>query len=517
MLIAIYGSFPEPENEPQGTRDEFQNTCYALGKTCAQNSYGVVITSIKESTADFHILRGFLDEWKSKAIKSSPTEEDRALLVLRDATREKFYNILNENPEFCYVADSYGDVRLEAHLLGLRRCDAVIAIGGNDHTGAAIRQSRFVFGKPTFPLGTFGGTARKALANAIKEDASLNWLLSFDSQHANKLLDQIVATNRRHCLVKIDPASIRDYFHINLPALQQWIKNFQPAPNESDAVVEKIKLFNRDDLIETRVAQEWAKEGAYFEYPHREGIFRFSEKYCHAWGSHLAHRKVSDIQSLTVFYVFMLHEFLHITTQGLSSYHYQFTDRAKLPLLEVDYYADAFSALAIHLLYKKFFPPAWRQLEWKHDLADIIKAVIVGIEVFTAMANPYPQKKLRWDGFARYLTWHFQYARVRQFSSDEGARLNLKLLQHVKVILGGIDPYVDRRLFTEKTKWPLEHRNEMLVCFDNSFYQFHSAENKNFAPQLAKAVLEGNLEVSNTLLGEFFEKNPSFIGRPPRP
>lgn len=524
MLIAIYGSFPETSFKPQGNRKEFRKTCYELGQACARNSYGVVITSNKISTADFHVLRGFLIEWTRK-IKSTPKKnEQRAFLVMREKTKvsegtqAQFLKIMSKYPEICKPISPLSDVRLDAHLSGIQECDAVIAIGGNDHTAAAIRQSRIRFRRPTFPLGTFGGSAKMELIEIIKEDASLNWLLSFDSQHATKLLDLIVATHRGQSLVKIDPASIRDYFFSNLPALQQWIKSFRLASSKSDEVAKDIETFNRIDIIRTKVnVAEW-DESDYYDYPHHESYIRFSEKYCHTWGSHLARRKVSPMQKLTAFYVFMLHEFKHITTQGVSSYRYQFTDATPRILEVLDYRADVFSALAIHLLYKRFTPPGWMQTNWKDELKDIMEALIVSIEVFTAMANPYPQKQLRWDGFARYFTLHFQYARVKQFLFDKDAILRQELLKPVKFTLGGRTPGTDMTWFSEETQWLPGHENNLFVSIadQDEPYKFHSFERTNFATQLVKAVLEGNLDKSNKLLGEFFDVFPTLIGHKPR-
>jgi|GEM_PF-1716553 len=219
-------------------------------------------------------------------------------------------------------------------------------------------------------------------------------------------------------------------------------------------------------------------------------------------------RNLNDVERTTVFYHFMLHEFFHLG-QGISSYRYHYTDYAPRALLRVDYYADAVAALALYELYRQFHPPGWvPEPSWNRNLARLIRLAVLDMEVFTAFEHAYPLQSISWFSFRRYLQWHFQYARARQYGTDTGTLESFNLLETPDLVLGGID--AQDALYRTDTVFT---KPQLLVIGWKAKLHEFSSEVENFAGHLVDAVLRGDLESSNRLFADAFFVHPNLVGR----
>lgn len=201
MIVAIYGSYPELDWNPLSDLEEFQSTCYEMGRYFAECGFGIVVTSEKKSTADFYVIQGFINEWLKS--EKRPEKNQRCLLVMADRPRETFMKHISTNP-FLFRAEEAGKrTRFDRHLIGLSQCDLVVVVGGNDHTSNAARVAE-IGCKPVIPVGTFGGAGRQILIDKILEDPDMNPFLTAIADNISALLSATIA--------KIDygPQSERD-------------------------------------------------------------------------------------------------------------------------------------------------------------------------------------------------------------------------------------------------------------------------------------------------------------------
>jgi hypothetical protein len=188
MRVAIYGSYPDPRLKPdwtpQGTIEDFKDTCYALGRYFAKRRDSVVVTSADDTTADCHILRGFIDEWMTCG--DLPKADERCILVLAPTTRQAFERHVEKNPGLFLCKEAADRTRFDRHLVGLSECDCVVAIGGADHTSNAIGVAQLSC-KPVYPIGTFGAAARKALVPLMLRNPILNPLLAMTAVDVGRM------------------------------------------------------------------------------------------------------------------------------------------------------------------------------------------------------------------------------------------------------------------------------------------------------------------------------------------
>ena len=189
MIVAIYGSYPEPEWKPLCGKSTFGSTCYEIGRYFAERRFGIVVTSEKQSTADYYVIRGFEDEWLKRG--ELPKDDQRCLLIMADRTRDAFEQHFTNNPSLFYCMEADKSTRFHRHLAGLSKCDLVVVVGGNDHTYTAVTVAE-IRQIPVLPIGTFGGAGLIVLSKMISTYPDLNPLLFADTQNISAILSPLI-------------------------------------------------------------------------------------------------------------------------------------------------------------------------------------------------------------------------------------------------------------------------------------------------------------------------------------
>jgi glycosyltransferase involved in cell wall biosynthesis len=190
MIVAIYGSYPEPDWYPLSDKTTFGATCYEIGRYFAERRFGIVVTSEKQSTADYYVIRGFEDEWLKR--RELPKGDERCLLIMADRTRDAFEQHLTNNPSLFYCMEADKSTRFHRHLAGLSRCDLIVVVGGNDHTYTAVTVAEEIRQIPVLPIGTFGGAGIIVLRKLISTYPDLHPLVFADTQNISAILSLLI-------------------------------------------------------------------------------------------------------------------------------------------------------------------------------------------------------------------------------------------------------------------------------------------------------------------------------------
>jgi len=239
MIVAIYGSYPEPDWNPLSDKTTFGATCYEIGRYFAERRFGIVVTSEKQSTADYYVIRGFEDEWLKRG--EPPKDDERCLLIMADRTRDAFEQHLTNNPSLFYRMEADKSTRFHRHLAGLSQCDLVVVVGGNDHTYTAATVAEHQQ-TPVLPIGTFGGAGIIVLRKMISTYPDLNPLLFANTQNISAILSPLIP-NINH--------GAQSARALEMKALSTQVVNKRP---NSAYEVEKLK---RNQLCVLVLATEW--------------------------------------------------------------------------------------------------------------------------------------------------------------------------------------------------------------------------------------------------------------------
>jgi hypothetical protein len=127
MNVAVVGSFREENERLQGSKEDFEAACAAIGKYLATSGNRLIVPHPKEdATAEAHTLRGF---------RTAPSSH------------------------YSCCPERKGDPSLKAHFEAVEKSDAVILLGGSNGTYAAglsaLRRRKLIL-----PIPTFGGSAK---------------------------------------------------------------------------------------------------------------------------------------------------------------------------------------------------------------------------------------------------------------------------------------------------------------------------------------------------------------------
>lgn len=166
MKIAIFGSFwetddvsPEMNNEWKlvGTPEEFEATCFNLGRKIAKLDHSVIVGSSAPHTADNSVVLGLIE-----AIKGKETKRPLVKIMRPKYLSPPFELLSFKYPDLFLYASSKQPFWEAAHLIAIREADAVCIIGGAKRTyvaglAALISKKRLV------PIGCHGGAADKLL------------------------------------------------------------------------------------------------------------------------------------------------------------------------------------------------------------------------------------------------------------------------------------------------------------------------------------------------------------------
>jgi hypothetical protein len=160
MKVVIFGSWKvsmKNDWELRESKDLFENICFNLGSKIAQKGHSIIVGSLSANTADFHVVKGIVEEFKNKSLNYPLVK------VLRPKSKYfPFQNYSKDYPHiftFCSQSQPYWE---GAHLMAIKEADVVLVIGGSRNSYFAGLASIFV-GKTLIPIGSFGGAGEKLL------------------------------------------------------------------------------------------------------------------------------------------------------------------------------------------------------------------------------------------------------------------------------------------------------------------------------------------------------------------
>jgi len=159
--LLIFGSCPENSGDCERSSDKkvFDEFCQALGQQVDPSKYEILITTDRESTADYQVALG--------AAKRSVN-----ITVLWPIDRKRKPNLSFEPSSFRHISSGWTSGNVQAIL----KADLVLIVGGRDKTGE-IPPICHALSVPYIPVSHFGGKARDMFdqygvyLNAIDEDA----------------------------------------------------------------------------------------------------------------------------------------------------------------------------------------------------------------------------------------------------------------------------------------------------------------------------------------------------------
>lgn len=170
MRVAILGGWGESPAENRAwklkadaeSRGLMAEACRELGRRLARRQHTVVVGSEKKNSADFHVVRGMLEEIGGSSASLARieviegVESQRPLyLAEREGPLGRYFSSINPSSQA-------RPVRSAEKILAVRGADVVLTVGGLAATwtgGVAAMVAK----KPVVPIGTFGGASRQLL------------------------------------------------------------------------------------------------------------------------------------------------------------------------------------------------------------------------------------------------------------------------------------------------------------------------------------------------------------------
>lgn len=215
MIVAVYGSWVDRGDsirsknwQSTGNEADFQELCGEIGRVLAVLGHGIVVTSNKESTADPHVMQGFVDQWQ-KCREPKP-EGQRCYLILADPSEKKQDKRLqleemNEEfrlreartPQLFTCIHQHHSNRFGRHLAGISIADAGITIAGANHTRDAARQITQE-NKVLLPIGSFGGASQRVLRAMLETRPDLRVLEDVSLADVEVLLKEKLHQRKSH-------------------------------------------------------------------------------------------------------------------------------------------------------------------------------------------------------------------------------------------------------------------------------------------------------------------------------
>jgi len=157
----------------QNTKEKFNKACCDLGIEIARSGNKIIVASESESTIDYHIVKGIIEDAKnfnyssppihvirSKAPLSSKNNKDCSKIFEKDI--DSFPNLFDD-PEFFMITDSISDKWAQVHDFIADKADKVLVIGGGS-SSYRISVRALANGKQLIPIGTFGGAGSVLLS-----------------------------------------------------------------------------------------------------------------------------------------------------------------------------------------------------------------------------------------------------------------------------------------------------------------------------------------------------------------
>ena len=180
MRVAIFGSWYEERSgfTCTGSLESFRDAGRDLGRLLARSGIELIVLSFTEQTIDGYVAEGLLEELANDRFRPSPPRDwvtvvnfdSKQLYTQDEGSIAKFDGLFARNAPYVTYRNALGRLLFDRHLAALRMADAVITIGGADHTFLAGEVATFAK-VPLVPIGSFGGASRVLLEDAIKVGA----------------------------------------------------------------------------------------------------------------------------------------------------------------------------------------------------------------------------------------------------------------------------------------------------------------------------------------------------------
>lgn len=289
---------------------------------------------------------------------------------------------------------------------------------------------------------------------------------------------------------------IKRLFENGIKQMQQWIQTC-PEPCESK-VARDVTQRLTGDILRTKVIDDQPPSD-YFHYHPREGTLALSRRFLETWASHANAKGLRGLDLAGAIQTFVAHEWIHLP-QGLNGDKYSDVPDWSQGLRHLDYEADARSIVLCHHFFRRHKPAGWSEDFPAAGLARVIRMALTNMEVFDAFWRPYPQEEMGRDRFLRYVTWHFQHARARQFTLAG-------LFDVCSEPLFDIEGLPNQIGFWQQ---PPEHL-KVFLTLDKKLYRFR-ADAQDFAKNLIRAVLRADCSHSSVCFDEMFAQHPLLVG-----
>lgn len=176
MKVAVFGAWYSGRSgfECTGTLSEFSSAGRAIGRLLCYLEHQLIITSYTEQTLDCFVAQGFLEALAEVGHTATGAELTIVLYGSEQADRqypetsdEGFNELAARYGKYISFITAPGRLRFSRHFAAIGECEAVIVLGGADHTFLAGRVAR-VARKLVIPLGCFGGAARDLLEEGLR-------------------------------------------------------------------------------------------------------------------------------------------------------------------------------------------------------------------------------------------------------------------------------------------------------------------------------------------------------------
>lgn len=150
MRVHIVGSLPRDVSDQDAER--MKSDCISIGEELGSSNSELSIGSVREHTADLHVLRGFLSKSHEKKVCIFHRSADGALHSEIGSLEAEF--------DFKFSAEVTNGTNATRHVAAMREATALLIIGGKGGTATAGYIAPML-GKPVLALPNFGGAGKE--------------------------------------------------------------------------------------------------------------------------------------------------------------------------------------------------------------------------------------------------------------------------------------------------------------------------------------------------------------------
>ncbi|MGL4962191.1 MAG: hypothetical protein ACRC67_13240 [Inquilinus sp.] len=234
MRIHVVGS------RPRGMTEEVFNdmkiACEQIGKSIGAHEYELSIGSLKQTTADLYIAKGFLAEYKTGVVVISMQKGD-------EETKNRIQELKSEFKEAKIVEIIVDGTTYSRHVAAMKGAASVLIIGGNKGSATAGFVAP-VIQKPVLALPQFDGAGRE-----VFEAQSIFYTRSTLTDDDIKRIDGEWTTESASFVVRC----LRSFAEVNPFAdhisKHQWILNIISIM----CILSWITIFSCSDFIDEKV------------------------------------------------------------------------------------------------------------------------------------------------------------------------------------------------------------------------------------------------------------------------